>query len=194
MQRLLPRVIWPVLLAVLAGCAGNASPPLVGIHKIQHVIIIMQENRSFDSYFGTYPGADGIPMKDGKPTVCVPNPQTRHCVRPFHDRHDLNYGGPHEPRDEQRDAAGGRLNGFIRQEQSGIRKRCRTAFDPTCAAAATSNNPPDVMGYHTGSDIPNYWAYARNYVLQDHMFESDASWSLPSHLYMVSGWSARCLE
>jgi phospholipase C len=33
----------------------------VGIHKIQHVIVIMQENRSFDSYFGTYPGADGIP-------------------------------------------------------------------------------------------------------------------------------------
>ena len=33
-------------------------PP--GIHKIKHVIIILQENRSFDSYFGTYPGADSI--------------------------------------------------------------------------------------------------------------------------------------
>ena len=33
-----------------------------GIHKIQHVIVIMQENRSFDSYFGTFPGADGIPQ------------------------------------------------------------------------------------------------------------------------------------
>ncbi len=48
------------------------------------------------------------------------------------------------------------------------------------------------MGYHDGSDIPNYWAYAHNFVLDDHMFQSDASWSLPSHLYMVSGWSARC--
>ena len=36
-----------------------------GVHKIRHVIVIMQENRSFDSYFGTFPGADGIPMKDG---------------------------------------------------------------------------------------------------------------------------------
>ena len=45
-------------------------PP--GIHKIKHVIVIMQENRSFDSYFGTYPGADGIPMSNGVPTVCVP--------------------------------------------------------------------------------------------------------------------------
>ena len=32
-----------------------------GIHKIKHIIVIEQENRSFDSYFGTYPGADGIP-------------------------------------------------------------------------------------------------------------------------------------
>ena len=48
------------------------------------------------------------------------------------------------------------------------------------------------MGYHDGADIPNYWAYAKHFVLQDHMFQPDASWSLPSHLYMVSGWSARC--
>jgi phospholipase C len=30
------------------------------------------------------------------------------------------------------------------------------------------------MGYHTQSDIPNYWAYARNFVLEDHMFEPNA--------------------
>ena len=47
-------------------------PP--GIHKIKHVIIIMQENRSFDSYFGTYPGADGIAMNHGVPIACVPSP------------------------------------------------------------------------------------------------------------------------
>jgi phospholipase C len=52
-----------------------------GIHKIKHVIIIMQENRSFDSYFGTYPGVDGIPMKNGVPTVCVPNSKGP-CQRP----------------------------------------------------------------------------------------------------------------
>ena len=48
------------------------------------------------------------------------------------------------------------------------------------------------MGYHTKHDIPNYWTYAKHFVLQDRMFESTASWSLPAHLYMVSGWSARC--
>ena len=54
---------------------------LAGIHLIKHVVVIMQENRSFDSYFGTFPGADGIPMKNGKPTVCVPDPVTKHVCR-----------------------------------------------------------------------------------------------------------------
>src|SRR5579875_2901662 len=88
--------------------AGTATTPpqdLSGIHKIQHVVVIMQENRSFDSYFGTYPGADGIPGLAGNPgTVpCVPDPGLhRHgphhgvaCLRPFHDRRDQNHGGPH---------------------------------------------------------------------------------------------------
>jgi phospholipase C len=48
------------------------------------------------------------------------------------------------------------------------------------------------MGYHDAREIPNYWAYAENYVLQDHMFEPNASWSLPQHLFMVSEWSAFC--
>ncbi len=34
------------------------------------------------------------------------------------------------------------------------------------------------MGYHDGSDIPNYWAYSKDFVLQDRMFEANASWSL----------------
>ena len=38
--------------------------------KIKHILVIMQENRSFDTYFGTYPGVDGIPMQNGQPTVC----------------------------------------------------------------------------------------------------------------------------
>ena len=50
----------------------------------------------------------------------------------------------------------------------------------------------DVMGYHDAREIPNYWTYAHNFVLQDDMFESVASWSLPEHLYEVSEWSAFC--
>lgn len=49
----------------LAACGGITNPTQNndGIHKIKHIIVIMQENRSFDTYFGTYPGADGIPMQ-----------------------------------------------------------------------------------------------------------------------------------
>src|SRR5207248_5757354 len=37
-----------------------------------------------------------------------------------------------------------------------------------------------------------YWTYAHDFVLQDHMFEPAQAWSLVSHLYEVSGWSAKC--
>ena len=48
------------------------------------------------------------------------------------------------------------------------------------------------MGYHDAREIPNYWTYAQNFALDDNMFESVASWSLPEHLFMVSGWAADC--
>jgi len=167
--------------------AKASSTTLRGIHRIKHVIVIMQENRSFDSYFGTYPGADGIPMKDGVPTVCLPTQSGRRCIAPFHDRHDMNAGGPHSLQNARVDVAHGEMDGFVREQQHGLRD-CVQTFNPAC----TEGSRLDVMGYHDGRDIPNYWAYARNFVLQDHMFEPDASWSLPAHLFMVSEWSARC--
>ena len=48
------------------------------------------------------------------------------------------------------------------------------------------------MGYHDYHQIPNYWSYARHYVLQDHFFAADDGWSLPNHEALVSGWSALC--
>ena len=170
---------------VSGGPAGSyVVPP--GIHKIKHVIIVMQENRSFDSYFGTYPGADGIPMKNGKPTVCMPNPKGP-CVRPYHDTADINGGGPHSAASALADVNHGKMNGFIAQRYK-ARKTCLNPVDPACDAGAK----PDVMGYHTAAEIPNYWTYARDFVLSDHMFEPVKSWSEPDHLYMVSAWSAKC--
>ncbi len=168
--------------AALAGHPHTPAP--TGIHKIQHVIVIMQENRSFDQYFGTYPGANGLPAG-----VCVPDPANGQCVAPFHDPNDLNHGGPHSADAFVADLNGGKLDGFIGQAEMGGKKGCKQHPDnPICG----SPNAHDVMGYKTAQDIPNYWAYAKNFVLQDRMFEPDASWSLPSHLFMVSGWSATC--
>ena len=160
-----------------------------GIHKIRHVVVIMQENRSFDSYFGTYPGADGIPMKNGVPTVCSPDPKTHVCVKPFHDRSDRNAGGPHDTIDAVHDVDSGKMDGFQAQARKGRFVSCHHTDNPGCSLTPKR---PDVMGYHDWHEIPNYWDYARTFVLQDHMFEADNSWSLPAHLSLVSGWTARC--
>jgi phospholipase C len=163
---------------------------LAGIHKIRHVVIVMQENRSFDSYFGTYPGADGIPRRNGRFTVCSPDPKTGLCFRPYHDHLNRNTGGPHEHLDAIRDINGGKMDGFVRQARRGLVAGCSTRPDaPLCSFGAAH---PDVMGYHDLHEIPNYWAYARHFVLEDHMFQPDTSWSLPAHLFLLSEWSARC--
>jgi phospholipase C len=178
-----------LLAACTAGSGHSKASSDTGIHKIKHVIVIMQENRSFDSYFGTYPGADGIPMKNGTPTACVPTGNGGACQRPQPDHADVNGGGPHAQPNASADIDGGKMDGFVEQA-SRAKKGCADPTDPACSNSKT----PDVMGYHTQSDIPNYWAYAKNFVLQDHMFEPNASWSLPAHLFMVSEWSAHCTQ
>jgi phospholipase C len=201
-------IIVLVLAILVSGCAtiipgGTPPPPTTtgwptiipapgeGIHKIRHVIIIMQENRAFDEYFGTYPGADGIPMMNSVPTVCIPDPdKNEQCVRPYHDPRDINFGGPHSQYESEADINGGKMDGFIEQAEIAINNTCtKTAHPGECMAEKAEL---DVLGYHDRHEIPNYWAYADNFVLQDRMFESAASWSLPSHLFMVSGWSATC--
>jgi phospholipase C len=178
-------VVTAGVMAALAkpGASARSSGPALGIHRIRHVVVIMQENRSFDSYFGTFPGADGIPAG-----VCVPDPADNGCVRPFHDRQDMNAGGPHGAPSAVFDIDGGRMDGFVAQQEQ-AKKNCLVKFNPACGSGGATH---DVMGYLDGREIPNYWAYASSFVLQDHMFEPNASWSLPSHLFLVSGWSAVC--
>jgi phospholipase C len=180
-----------LLVSCTSGFGTTAGHPAeaTGIHKIKHVVVIMQENRSFDSYFGTYPGADGIPMSNGLATVCVPDRANQQCISPYVDHADVNGGGPHGAVNAQADVDGGKMDGFVAQAII-ARRGCLDPTNPACANSAV----PDVMGYHTQSDIPNYWAYAQNFVLQDHMFEPNSSWSLPEHLFMVSEWSAHCTQ
>ncbi len=175
------------LLGPTVDVGAQDAPGLDGIRKIQHVVIIMQENRSFDSYFGTFPGADGIPMENGVPAVCLPDPKSGRCVTPYHDPRDQNTGGPHTPESARNDIDGGGMDGFVR-EAGLARHHCADRNDPAC----TNGEKTDVVGYHDAREIPNYWAYAKAFVLQDRMFEPSASWSLPAHLFMVSGWSAEC--
>ena len=175
--------------------ADAQAAPIDGIHNVQHVIVIMQENRSFDSYFGTYPGANGIPAG-----VCVPDPLHGGCVRPFHDSADKNYGGPHGHGSFVADLDGGKMDGFVGQAEKGL--KC-SSTEPDCSPCAeqeagggggSEGQCIDSMGYHDAREIPNYWTYAQDFVLQDDMFEPNSSWSWPEHLFEVSAWSAACKE
>jgi phospholipase C len=157
------------------------------IHKIKHIIIIMQENRSFDHMFGTFPGADGIPMKNGVPTVCIPNPATHGCNRPYHDTNGVDIGGLHADVSAITDINGGKMDGFIK-----VAEASKAGCSWPGIGCNTDPQKPDVMGYHDDHEIPNYWAYAKHFVLQDRMFEPTIGPTMPSHLYMVSGWSAVC--
>jgi phospholipase C len=177
-------------LACIAFAPAAAQP--AGI-PIQHVIIIMQENRSFDSYFSTYPGADGTPTG-----ICLPvvlGSQKGTCVAPFHDVHDSNSGGPHFAKSAMVDLDDGvkttKMDGFVSEQYASLNRKC-PPNSPSCGAGRAGILRHDVMGYHDADEIPNYWAYAQHFVLQDHMFDDERSWSLPSHVGLVSEWTALC--
>ena len=122
---------------VVPGSHSNtaSATSLSDIQKIKHVVIVMQENRTFDTYFGTYPGADGIPMSNGVPTVCVPKPNSTACQRPFVTHEDSANGGPHAAADATGDIDGGKIDGFLIQYNKAV-KTCFSSLNPACAAAA----------------------------------------------------------
>jgi phospholipase C len=97
------------LVLIRATRASQPSPP-PGLEKIQHLVFVMQENRSFDSYFGTYPGAEGLP-----PGICLTNPEGGPCVAPYHDTNDVNRGGSHNWSNAHADIDNGLMDGFVTQ-------------------------------------------------------------------------------
>ena len=153
-----------MLSAVLAGPA--AAAPASRPTPIEHFVVLMQENHSFDNYFGTFPTANGIPAD-----TCMPiGRSARPCVRPFH------LGGrsapdlAHDPRIHRMQYDGGRMDGFIRAASVD-----RQAMDRS------------VMGYYDGRDLPFYWNVAEEYALFDRFFAASPSGSVPNHRFWVSG-------
>src|SRR5947209_2127834 len=96
--------------------ASTRHPATQGIHKIKHIVVIMQENRSFDQYFGTFPGADGIPGLAGHPgkVPCIPDPNAHRCDKPYHDSNLTNAGGPHYQNSAIDDIDHGKMDGFVK--------------------------------------------------------------------------------
>jgi phospholipase C len=168
--------------------------PALGIENLEHFVFVVQENRSFDHYFGTFPGANGIPRDpDGGFAVCNPDPAAGRCQKPFHDLGPHDAGAAHNEEASDLAIGGGKMNGFIRVQQRMYSVCGRSPDLYTCRQAAKdADGRSDVMGFHTARELPNYWAYARRYLLQDRLFAPTDSWTVPAHLYLVSGWSAIC--
>ena len=129
--------------------------------------------------------------------VCVPDPTIERQVPQALPRHGpFDAGGPHREQGlagrRSIDGADERLHP-VACTTTRAPARPQTRPDPRCRTAGKGpNGTPDVMGYHTFEEIPNYWKYAERYTLQDRMFAPADSWTLPAHLFMMSGWSARC--
>lgn len=162
-----------LLLVLVLGVTGKPSTEqdlkspsaraLPGSEKINHVIWIIQENHSFDNYFGRYPGADGIP-----PSTCLPSlPDSKECVKPFH----MPPGQPiadlaHDWAVAHAAYDNGKMDGFVWAEGSVY-----------------------TMGYLEEQDLPNYWNYARHFTLCDRFFSSIMTGSSPNHAYTVAAQS-----
>ena len=130
--------------------------------KIQHIVFIVKENRSFDNFFGTFPGADGTTT-----AIISTGEEIQLGHTPDRTAHDLG----HEWEDTHLAMDDGRMDRFD--------------------LVTNGNVKGDMLSVsqHLDSDIPNYWNYAEHFALADHMFSSLAGPSFPNHLYTVAAQS-----
>jgi phospholipase C len=155
-----------LLLVLAAAIAPSSALGQTTATPIKHFITLMQENHSFNNYFGTYPGANGIPAG-----VCMPrDPKdpSRGCVKPFHIGGRPVYDLSHSSETHRAQFRNGRMDGFIK------------------ALADKLPQPELTMGYYDRRDIPYYWSIADNYVLFDRFFTSAAGGSVWNHMYWAS--------
>jgi phospholipase C len=151
------------------GGHGGGDPGVVvpGENPIEHVIFLIKENRTFDHYFGTYPGADGVTVGETLSCTeagCTPGDDVPLKPAPYVQPHDITHGfssGLYS-------INGGQMNGFniIGEGQ-------------------------DLSGYvqHSRDTLPNYWSYADRFVLADRFFTSMYGPTFPEHLYTVAAQS-----
>jgi len=155
--------------------ATPANLPGAKLTDIQHIVILMQENRSFDHYFGAMRGVRGfadpaaIRLPDGRPVFYQPDPAHRRgYLLPF--RYDTRTtsaqatpGLDHSWRSQHRAWAGGKLDGWI------------------------AAKGPLAMGYFTGDDIPFHWALAEAFTLCDNYHCSALGPTDPNRLHLMTG-------
>lgn len=169
--RILPLI---AVLTVLGGCASsggssNSAPASGGINAIQHIVFIVKENRTFDNYFGTFPGADGATTGELSTGQVIP----------------LGHTPDQTPND---------ICHLYDCARVAMNKGKMNQFNLLSGGTTLVNGTPLAYTQLTQADIPNYFAYAQNFVLADHMFSSLAGPSFPNHLYSVAGQSGGAID
>jgi phospholipase C len=157
------------------GGAGGLLPAQDAVapgHYVSHVVIMVQENRSFDNFFATYPGADGPPVKGGTPVGNTPPRKTAHGTSTTYPLKKVDLPEHLQPvyryANYRADYDGGKMDGFWNQKVQG--------------------RPGSVLyQYVDPKQIAPYWSMADQYVLGDHMFQTVGSSSFPSHQDLIAG-------
>ena len=158
-----------------AGNTGNGNtkvvPTQIPTGPIKHIVFFIKENRTFDNYFGTYPGANGATTamdSEGK-------------VVPLQHEADQIPDIDHSSRGARMAYDNGKMDRFDLLRSNGQRN----------PANPYGNN--SLTQFHQ-SDIPSYWTYAQNFVLGDNMFSSLMGPSFPNHLYTVAAQSGGAIN
>ncbi len=143
----------------------SPSPAPTAASKIQHIVVIMQENRSFDNLFNGFPGADTVQSGMSRGMMVQLQPI------PFEQGADLD----HSHGGWWADWDNGKLDGF-----SHARKGYPIPNLPYAYVPQTETVP--------------YWTLAKTYTLGDRMFQSNTGPSFVAHQYMIAGQSANADE
>ena len=186
-----------IALGAVACAAAPAGRP-GGLERIQHIVVIYAENRSFDHLYGLFPGANGLARATPEQTT-----QVDHDGRPFATLPPVWRTGAREPdprfprdlpnRPFQLDAPPFNLAPSIQirnlvhryyQNQEQIAGGRNDRF------AAVSDAGGLVMGYYDGSRLP-MWAVAREFVLADHFFMGAFGGSYLNHFWLVCACTAQ---
>jgi phospholipase C len=136
------------------------------IDVIQHIVFIIKENRSFDNYFGTFPGANGATSG----TV------SNGTVRTLGHTPDRVRDMGHAWNDSIVAIDGGKMDQFDLVEHG------------------NDNGDYMSMTQYYQSDIPNYWTYAQSFTLSDATFSSTKAASFSNHLYTIMADGAETIS
>jgi phospholipase C len=153
------------------------------LKDVRHVVFLMQENRTFDHYFGTLSGVRGfndpaaITLSTGRSVFYQPdavNPDGYEL--PFHlDTNATSAAFFHSPN-----------NGWVSQHQAWNGGR-NDSWLPAQRAGAGNATGPLTMGYYTRDDLPLHYGLADSFTVCDNYFTSVMGQSLPNHVMALSG-------